>query len=136
MDERKIKDIYEDSELDNAEYSLVKWHNEVINRTVGELTHADVARMLRQGMYIDVAMDKAIEMLKEDPYAGELYTGELLASLLEVNKEILKIRRQELDMIISEAKRDLNSVPWGYPEEKDEYVDLLKQLESVIDEKL
>ena len=134
MDERKIKDIYGESELDDANYSLVKWHNEVINKSVGELTYADVARMLRQGEYMDIAMDRAIAILKVDPYAGELYTGELLSSLLEADKELLKKRKPELNLIVSEAIKDSNSVTWGYPEEKDEYMDLIRKLESEIDE--
>ncbi|MBQ6091219.1 MAG: hypothetical protein IJL07_08165 [Lachnospiraceae bacterium] len=134
MDERKIKDIYGESELDDVNFSLVKWHNEVINKSVGELTYADVARMLRQGEYMDIAMDRAIAILKADPYAGELYTGELLSSLLEADKELLKKRKPELNLIVSEAIKDSNSVTWGYPEEKDEYMDLIRKLESEIDE--
>ena len=134
MDERKIKDIYGESELDDANYSLVKWHNEVINKSVGELTYADVARMLRQGEYMDIAMDRAIAILKADPYAGELYIGELLSSLLEADKELLKKRKPELNRIVSDAIKDLNSVTWGYPEEKDEYMDLIRKLEAAIDE--
>ena len=134
MDNRKIKDIYGEGELEGAEYSLVKWHNDIINKTPDELTTADVARMLRQGEYMDIAMDKAIAMLKADPYAGELYTGELIASLLEVDKGILYDRKTELDMIISEAKKDLNSVPWGYPEEKDEYRELIDKLGAMTDD--
>ena len=125
-----IRAIYNVEELKGDDYSLVKWHNDVINKTVDELTCADVARMLRQGLFLETALSKAIEMLMADPFVGELYTGELIESLSEVDRESLSERKSDINNIVKEAEKDINSVPWGYPEEKNEYMEMLVMLKS------
>ena len=118
--------------MSGEEYSLVTWHNNVINKTIADLTCGDVARMLRQEVFNDLAIDVALKMLEVDPFAGELYIGELAASLLEVEESALKSRTSEVEKIIKDAKKDINSVTWGYPEEKDEFLNILKKLDGKI----
>ena len=125
-----LKEIYGLDELKDERYSLVAWYDELINKTMDEITYADAARMLRQGVFVEIAMDKAIKYLTSDPFIGDLYTGELIASLLEVEDTELEKRKPDIEKIIGEAKKNIDSFPWGYPEEREECMDLIEQLET------
>ena len=66
-DTRKIKEIYGCKPIVFPEplYPLQEWHNLLIEKTVDEITVADVARMLRQNELVDLALSKAIDFLKQ-----------------------------------------------------------------------
>lgn len=73
-DKRKIKEIYKCKYIvsDEALYPLQKWYNQLIDKTVCEITIADVLRMLRQK--------------DEWSYEGEMeeFKGAAMILLLEV----------------------------------------------------
>lgn len=130
--EKAIKELYDIKELPNKEDSLVKWHNEIIEKHLSDLTDADVARMLRQDVLLEVAVPKAFSILKKNPFAGELYTGELLASLLEQDLSKCADFKEDVLEIIKEADKSKNTIAWGYPEEKNEYGELIEKLRATI----
>lgn len=86
MEDRKIKDIYvcdyiqESGEL----YPLQKWYNQVIDKNVFEISVADVLRMMRQNEFMELAISKAIFFLRDNPFEGEMYEGELINNFSEV----------------------------------------------------
>ena len=86
--------------------------------------------MLRQKIFLEIAIDKAIMTLKNNPFAGELYTGELLSSLLETDRDILENKKTDIAEIIRIAEKNWNDVAWGYPEEKDEFKELVSRLKE------
>lgn len=55
-----------------------------------ELEVSDITRMIRQEEFMDMAILKAIEYLKENPFIGEMYDGELLEKILGINVDGLK----------------------------------------------
>lgn len=65
-------------------YPLQKWHNQLIDKTINEITITDVLRMIRQKEFLDLAMDKAMEFLQDNVFAGETYEGELLEKISEM----------------------------------------------------
>lgn len=130
--EKTIKEIYDVKELPNEEDSLVKWHNEIIKKTINELTDEDVAKMLRQDVLPEVAVPQAFFILKNNPFAGELYIGELLASLLELDMSLLESHREDVNEIIKETEKSKNIVAWGYPEEKEEFGELIEKLKALV----
>ncbi len=77
-DTRKIKDIYDCVAIisDEELYPLQKWYNQLIDKTIPEITVADVLRMIRQKQFINLAMSKAIKYLKDNVFIGESYDGE------------------------------------------------------------
>lgn len=70
----RIKELYGcEYECSKEElYPLQKWYNRLIDKSIQEITPEDAAKMLRQEIFPDLAMTKAIEFLQEDPFAGEL----------------------------------------------------------------
>ena len=88
---KKIKDIYVISfdlmnvpEKDRCE--MHEWFDKVLNKTYDELDLFDVTRMLIQKMFLEVAILKAEEYVKNDPFCGQRYDGELLELLLLSNR--------------------------------------------------
>ena len=90
-DKRKIKEIYNCISITSNEelYPLQKWYNQLIEKTIAEITVADVLRMVRQKEFTNLAMSKAISFLQEDVFAGESYEGELLEKVSEMDSSFL-----------------------------------------------
>lgn len=97
----KIKDIYKCNKVDeNANSSsLVKWYNNVIEKTYNELDIDDVLRMLRQKLFMDIAVKKSLTMLNNDIFIGEYYDGELLEHILKTDKNYLKDNIDDINLI-------------------------------------
>ena len=55
-----------------------KWFYEMVQKSVDELTLSDVLRMLRQEVYLDIAIPYACTKVLEDPFCGEMYAGEMI----------------------------------------------------------
>lgn len=85
----KIKDLYHCTPDPDTRYSLQQWYNAVIEKSENEVTVADVLRMMRQKMFIETAVKRAVTFLEEDPFANELWVGDLFDHLAELDKQCL-----------------------------------------------
>lgn len=121
----------EGPEIDDT---LVKWYNKVINKRPSEVSVGDIARMVRQKRFYEVALERGTQELMNDPFAGEFFIGELLEKILMLDKTALKSPKKELETIYKTAIKNIDSVAWGYPEEKDEYREVLEKLKALIKE--
>ena len=133
-DTRKIKEIYgcETITFEEPLYPLQKWHNLLIEKTVDEITIADVLRMLRQNEFVDLALSKAIRFLQQDLFAGELFEGELLEKLSEVDATILKPVADDLKIIVKNAAEKQLSHEWLYDGEEEEFREIMNAITAKI----
>ena len=129
----KIKDIYNCMPL-SGDDPLVIWHNEIIEKCPDELSVLDVARCVRQKLFMDVAYEKLLKFLLQDPYAGDLYAGELLEKASEVDKEYIKKHRKTIAEIINLAGEFAKVHEWERSEDKLEYISALDNLKGKISE--
>lgn len=128
VDKRKIKDIYRCSyhlPLDEQLYPLQKWYGKLIDKTYDELDILDVTRMIKQKEFIELAVHKAVDLLKDNPFCGELYEGEILEKMLELDMLYLSNYRQELKEILDKALKDNERYEWLIEEERIEYKNLV-----------
>ena len=132
MNEELIKYKYKLNEINNTKDSLEIWYNEMINKSESELSLLDINRMFRQNVLVELALDKAIIILLKDPFVGESTNGDVLENMLVINKDLLKTRTDDLKKVIIKADNNKNNVAWWYPEEKDEYFELIDQLKKTI----
>lgn len=125
-----IKEIYDCDEIVSEEelYPLQEWYNQLINKTVGEISMLDLHRMLRQNEFLDIAMPIAIECLNKDVFIGELYSGNLLDAISKVDKGILDNYVEELKKIISRALSELNDYEEDYEGERDEIKEIINSV--------
>ena len=102
---KSLKDLfglkYEDS---NIQTGLIRWYNRVIDKSIEDLNVVDVAKMIRQDVLRDIAIDKAIKLFLIDPFDGEMEDGDLLALLVSCgpmvakNEKAKKLRSRLLDL--------------------------------------
>ncbi|MBN4834178.1 contact-dependent growth inhibition system immunity protein [Enterobacter hormaechei] len=68
---------------------LELWFERIIDVPLEELTVEDLCRAIRQKLCIDQLMPRVLEVLTEEPLAGEYYDGELIAALSTIKAEDL-----------------------------------------------
>ena len=126
-DIRKVKEIYDCVPIvsDEELYPLQKWYNQLIDKTIHEITVADVLKMIRQKQFINLAMAKAIEFLKENVFVGELYDGEIFEKISELDSSFLVYYADDLKNIIKSALEKSVIHNWSYDGEEDEFKDIV-----------
>lgn len=134
-DDRKIKDIYKCKSIEvvGKMYPLQKWYNQLIDKTVSQIDVSDVLRMFRQKEFIDIAMMKAVEYLKEDPFIGEVYDGELLEKLSGMDIDTLMNYINDIKDILSDASEKNDSYEWIDSMERIEFKEVIKQFRDRLD---
>jgi len=133
-DKRKIKEIYNCISIASNEelYPLQKWYNQLIEKTIAEITVADVLRMIRQKEFTNLAMSKAINFLQEDVFVGESYEGELFEKISEMDSSFLISYADDLKNIINNALVKSKTRDWTYDGEEEEFKDMLNTLSKKV----
>lgn len=130
--------IYNIKNLDlnkiNGDSSLDKWFYEMIQKKVDELTLKDISRMLRQKIYLDIALPIACEMVLSDPFVGEMYVGEMIELLTRVYISYPNEKEKNFcTELIQKVKQQSESFDWGSVYEKEEYGKLVAQFSSLFE---
>ena len=131
-DTRKIKDIYNCVTIisDEELYPLQKWYNQLIDKTISEITVADVLRMIRQKQFINLAMSKAIKFLQDNVFIGESYDGEMLEKISGMDSSFLISYTDDLKNIIKNALEKSVIHEWSYDGEEDEFKEIINAIEK------
>ena len=87
---RKLIGKLDVAKAHNQQSSLEQWFERVIDIPLDELSVEDLCRAIRQDLYIDHLMPRVLEVMKDDPLAGDYYEGELIAALSTVKEKDLK----------------------------------------------
>lgn len=133
-DKRKIREIYNCiSIVSNEElYPLQKWYNQLIEKTIDEITVADILRMIRQKEFTNLAISKAINFLREDVFVGESYEGELIEKISEMDNAFLVSYTDDLKNIIKNALVKSKIRDWTYDGEEEEFKDIIDSLSAKV----
>ena len=136
MNHKSIKEMYECNYIPEQDllYPLQKWYNKLLDKTIDELTIADILRIIRQKEFIDIAISKAVEILISNPFAGELYEGELLEKISQLEKGKLKKYITLLENINSNALIQNEKHEWLTEKEKKDYVQLIISFKNKLSE--
>lgn len=129
---KKLKDIY------GISFNLMdvpvkdrcgmhEWYDAVINKTYAELDMFDITRMLIQKIFLEVAIIKAEEYVRNDPFCGQRYDGELLELLLMSDlfcfwKDESYIKKMLLEVLAECAEHN-----WGSESEREEFENIIKE---------
>lgn len=106
--------------------ALEQWYGRSLNKKVDDLNLEDVSRMLGQRVFLELGIEKAMEILSDDPLAGEMYDGHLLELLYGIelgdyqDLEQLKLLLQHIHAILPQFE-------WTHREEQKEYADLVQR---------
>ncbi|MCL6359258.1 hypothetical protein EXT49_04320 [Pectobacterium polaris] len=74
----------------NENSSLDEWFSSIIDVSLDELDVGDVARAIRQDLFLADVLPKAETILKQDPLAGEDYDGQLISSISSLSSDKIK----------------------------------------------
>ena len=66
---KTIGQLYNERPIENAQYPLQIWYNDLLDKTENDLTVFDVVRMIRQRKFIKLAVEVAFRFLNEDPFS-------------------------------------------------------------------
>jgi hypothetical protein len=129
MEKRKIKDIFGlEYETENLQYGIPAWYNELLDKSLDELTNTDLGRMIRQKVLKQIAIEKVIERVIVNPFDGEYEEADLLEKLVDNFEDVARNNRiNELVSKIQEAKDNIDSYEWDeyVPEDKKDFEDKL-----------
>ncbi len=122
-DRRTIKEMFHCKYIvsDKELYPLQKWYNALLDKRLYEITIEDILRMLRQKEFLDIAMTKTIEELQKDLFVGEIFEGELIEKVSEMEQRILKPYSNELKGILKNASDKSDEYEWLDDEEKADF---------------
>lgn len=79
--------IYKIKKLDlcslNRNSPLDCWFFNLVQKDIVSLNDSDISCMLRQDIYLDIAVPKALEILAVEPFCGPLYNGQVMQNLID-----------------------------------------------------
>lgn len=88
--------------------SLDAWFASVIDISFDEMEVKDVARSIRQDLFLSDMLPLAEAYLKEDPLAGYMYDGEVIAAIASLTsdqtKDVLPVIKR-LNLLLAELDR-------------------------------
>nr|WP_243427900.1 contact-dependent growth inhibition system immunity protein [Alkaliphilus hydrothermalis] len=58
--------------------ALPAWYKSIRTKKLSQLSEGDLARFIRQGMYLEYILFESINRLYKNPCSGEKYNGELI----------------------------------------------------------
>lgn len=129
-----LKNLYGlDYDKSNYKSSLIDWYNRLIDKSVDELSVADVSRMIRQNILREVAIDRAIELFLIDPFDGEMQDGDLLALLVSCGVEVVKNKKTEpLITTILKLSNEISDFDWADESSRMLYEENIFSLKNIL----
>ena len=112
---------------------LVIWHNQVIEKSVDELTISDVARCFRQKIFLDEAYEMLLIYLLHNPYEGDIYKGELMDKACEIEEKYIIKYKNTIKKIIKAAYEFIQIYAWENEEDKAEYTEAVDNFAKKIE---
>jgi len=65
----------------NTRSSLDEWFSSIVDAPLDELDVGDIARAIRQDLFLVHVLPRAESILRRDPLAGDDYDGQLISSI-------------------------------------------------------
>lgn len=120
---------------DTRESPLSAWYNDIRHKSLGELSNGDIARMIRQALYLQFVIWEALERLSTNPLAGDMYDGEILDAMSNIGATYWasaerSLRENVVDWIETLRGNLDNGINVVADEDTEEYISWLSKLES------
>lgn len=116
---------------------LTTWYNNLVDKTIEDLNVVDVAKMIRQNILKDVAINRAIELFLSEPFDGEMQDGDLLAMLVSYGPDIVNSRRASaLISMIQKLENEFVDFDWADESSKKLFESNLNALKRMLAKKI
>lgn len=126
----KIKGVEVNSIKQNSPLDI--WFCEMVQKNVDELTIRDVSCMLRQEMYLDIAIPIAWWNIITNPFCGEMYEGQMIELLMRVfinNPELKEIESYIMFQKNLEKVYEIHN--WDNDYAKEEYKKIIMKFQRL-----
>jgi hypothetical protein len=100
---------------------LTSWYNKLVDKKADELDAIDVAKMMRQNILRNVALDSAVTLFLRNPFDGETRDGEILALLASADSTMLEKTGGFADALrlIPQLESTYKDYDWGAESDRD-----------------
>ena len=105
--------------------SMHDWYGVLINKTYDQIDLFDVTRMIIQEMFLELAVPKAIEFIKDNPFCGQRYEGELIELLSKMDLSYFDNYKDDMQKILCKASIENKTYEWLCEEERREFFELI-----------
>lgn len=129
---KKMKDLYGYQPDMSTNDNLVLWFNHMLEKRVSDFTIPDVCRSLRQNIFIEQAVQAGISYMMSDPFAGELWKGEIANKFADIPSEYITRYKEPLIRIIKAANNIIQSEQWEDEEEKNDILEIFERLNKKV----
>ena len=128
---KTFKELYDWDYIQNPETSLLKHVNKILAKTPNELNVDDICLLIRQEMFLDIAVPKAIDLIKKNPSIGDNYHFSLLKNLSCMDSSLLPFKAKLLDLIIF-LEHNPRAIIFEEDYEKERFLESLKRLKAKV----
>lgn len=115
-------------ELDGLkqDFPLERWFYQMVQKNENDLTIKDISHMLRQEVYLDLAIPIAWKRIMDNPLCGELYDGQMIELLTRVFVNNPELKEKENYITFKKKLEQVyNLYEWDDDYEKEEYEKIL-----------
>ena len=126
---KTLKEIYNWDYVEKPDTSLLKRVNAILGKTPDELTSDDICVLIRQEMFLDIVIPKAIQMIEENHAVGDNYDYCMLINLSKIEAPIRDYKAQ-LSGLIGILRNDLGKTEFEFEEDKNECFEAISRLEA------
>jgi len=111
---------------------LDQWYAELVHKSIDELSMLDLSRMLRQEIFPDLAVPLVWNALIANPFAGEMYEGQLLEILLRfLRKHPGQMEGDAYQKFAFSLQHELEFHVWESDEDRIEYEKVVRALDKL-----
>jgi hypothetical protein len=136
LDIRSLEGYLEEPEIIEGA-PLSKWYKGIVKKRLRDLTDGDIATLIRQQKHLAYVVPYALTRLQEDPIIGDLYTSEVLTSLLAIEQDFWKanisLKAKVMEFIDGLDKSHFSDInEWLFTEDKDDFEKVIKKLKIAL----
>lgn len=106
------------------------WYDALINKTYSQLDLFDVTGMVIQKMFLELAISKSIIFIKDNPFCGQRYEGELMEILSKLDVVYLTYYKDYIQEILSKALVENETYEWLCEEERKKFSKLINAFQK------
>ena len=125
-----IKRIYNWDKIENPETSLLKQINIILEKTPDELNCSDICLLLRQEMFLDLVVPKAIKEINKNPKIGDYYDFQMLVNLSNLSDKLIPFKT-EIQSLANHLETIVPQIEFELDSDKDDFKASISKLKSI-----
>lgn len=113
---------------------LIIWDHKIVYRPYNDFTIGRISRKIEQGVESELSIDEAIDVLLENPFAGEKYAGDLIDLVVNTiqGSDLNRNDNRKNLLIVTELSDDnIDDFKWASYQDKERFDDNILRLKRL-----